>query len=140
MGWDMNGGRQDGHTEMFFLNQNTFFQLTVLTGVTIILIDFVHIVYQDLICHLVVNPLLPWTISAYFFDDEISERVVLATNTYAEDKKDSKPSMYRRFKQKQLTKKEMMHYLGVLLLLGINTIRNYRQAWNIKSSQVSSYS
>ena len=103
MGWDMNGGRQDGHTEMFFLNQNTFFQLTVLTGVTIILIDFVHIVYQDLICHLVVNPLLPWTISAYFFDDEISERVVLATNTYAEDKKDRKPSMYRRFKQKKLT-------------------------------------
>ena len=62
-----------------------------------------------------------------FFDDEILERVVIATNTYAEDKKDSKPSMYRRFKQKQLTKKEMMHYLGVLLLLGINTIRNYRQ-------------
>ena len=75
-----------------------------------------------------------------FFDDEILERVVTATNAYAEDKKDRKPSMYRRFKQKQLTKKEMMHYLGVLLLLGINTIRNYRQAWNIKSSQVSSYS
>ena len=37
---------------------------------------------------------------------------------------------------KGLTKEEMFQYIGVLLLLSINSMRSYRQAWNNKSSQI----
>ena len=72
-----------------------------------------------------------------FFDDAVLDRLVMATNAYAEDKKDVKCSMYRRFKLKELTKEEMLCFIGVFLHLGINSIRNYKQVWNIRSSQVS---
>ena len=44
--------------------------------------------------------------------------------------------MYVRFKRSPLTKEEMFRYIGVLLLLSINSMRSYRQAWNNKSSQI----
>ena len=72
-----------------------------------------------------------------FFDDAVLDRLVMATNAYAEDKKDVKRSMYRRFKLKELPKEEMLSFIGVFLHLGINSIRNYKQVWNIRSSQLS---
>ena len=72
-----------------------------------------------------------------FFNDVVLDHLVMATNAYAEDKKDVKRSMYRRFKLKELTKEEMLSFIGVFLHLGINSIRNYKHVWNIRSSQVS---
>ena len=72
-----------------------------------------------------------------FFDDVVLDMLVKATKAYAEDKKDAKPTMYRRFMLKELTSNEMLGFVGVLLHLGINSVRNYKQVWNIKSSQVS---
>ena len=45
---------------------------------------------------------------------------------------------YKRFVSSPITGEEMWRYMGVLLLLGINSIRSYRQAWNLRSSQVRS--
>ena len=71
-----------------------------------------------------------------YIGDEVIERLVEATKQYAEKQKDSKASMYRKFKQSSLTAEEMRRYIGVLLLLSICSIRSYRQAWNPRSSQV----
>ena len=38
-----------------------------------------------------------------------------------------------RFKSSPITSEEMWQYLGVLLLLSINSIRSYWQAWITKS-------
>ena len=70
-----------------------------------------------------------------FIDDEVLERLVSATNDYAEKNKHQKANMYQRFKRHPLTNDEMMRYLGCLLLLSIDSVRNYKQAWNEKSSQ-----
>ena len=70
-----------------------------------------------------------------FVDDEVLERLVTATNEYAEQKKDSKPTMYARFKRHTLTTDEVNRYLGCLILLSINSVRNYTKAWNRRSSQ-----
>ena len=71
-----------------------------------------------------------------FFDDSVITRLVTATNDYAEQKKSTKRHMYRRFKLSPLTNDEMQRYLGVFILLSISSIRNFRHAWNPKSSQV----
>ena len=72
-----------------------------------------------------------------FVEDTVTERLVTATEEYAERQRNRKPFMYRMFKLKPLTKEEMMRYITVLLLLSINSLRSYRQAWDRKSSQVS---
>ena len=71
-----------------------------------------------------------------FFNDQVIESLVVATNDYAEQK-DSKRSAYRRYKLSPLTKEEMWRYLGFFLLLSISSTQIYRQACNPKSSQVS---
>ena len=71
-----------------------------------------------------------------YITDDMLEHFVDATNSYAESKKESKRSMYRQFKMVPLTKEELLRYLGILLLLSINSVRSYRQAWNRKSSQL----
>ena len=71
-----------------------------------------------------------------YIGDEVIECLVEATKQYAEKQKDSKASMYRKFKQSSLTAEEMRRYIGVLLLLSICSTRSYRQAWNPRSSQV----
>ena len=43
--------------------------------------------------------------------------------------------MYARFKRTPMTREEMMRYIACLLLLSINSVRSYRQAWDSKSSQ-----
>ena len=60
--------------------------------------------------------------------------LVTATNDYAEQKKYSIPSAYRRLSLSPLTKEEMWRYLGFFQLL---STRNYRQTCNPNSSQVS---
>ena len=72
-----------------------------------------------------------------FIDDETLDRLVTSTLAYVESKKDHKRSMYQRFMKQTLDRDEMARYIGVLLLLSINSTRNYQQAWNPKSSQVS---
>ena len=59
-----------------------------------------------------------------FIDDATLDRLVVATNAYAESKRTVKRIMYRRFKLSPLTKEEMMQYIGVLLLLSINSTRS----------------
>ena len=71
-----------------------------------------------------------------FFNDQVIESLVVATNDYAEQK-DSKRSAYRRYKLSPLTKEEMWRYLGFFLLLSITSTQIYRQVCNPKSSQVS---
>ena len=71
-----------------------------------------------------------------FLDDQILEHLVSSTNAYAQLKKSQKPAMYKRFQLYTLTKEEMLRYLGVLVLLSVNSVRSYRQVWNPKSSQV----
>ena len=71
-----------------------------------------------------------------FITDDIVDRLVQATNSYAESRKDAKKSTYQRFKRSILSREEMYRFIGALLLLSISSVRNYRQAWDIKSSQV----
>ena len=78
----------------------------------------------------------PLDIFQLFFDNEVLEHLVASTNAYAELKKAQKPKSYQRFMLHKLTKEEMLRYIGVLLLLSVNSVRSYRQAWNPKSSQV----
>lgn len=70
-----------------------------------------------------------------FIDDEVLEHLVTATNQYAAQKRDRTPTTYERFMRHPLTAEEVMRFLGCLLLLSINSVRNYRQAWNSNSSQ-----
>ena len=63
------------------------------------------------------------------------EHFVKATNSYAEKKKEEKRNFYRKFKLVPLMKEEMLRYIGVLLLLSVNSVRSYRLAWDPKSSQ-----
>ena len=51
-----------------------------------------------------------------------------STNDYAEKNRSKKPNMYKRFRQHR-------HYIGCLLPLSINSVRNYCLAWRKKSSQ-----
>ena len=70
-----------------------------------------------------------------FCDDEVLERIVTATLAYAEQKKDEKRSLYCRFLAKPLTKEEMICFISSLLLLSLNGVQGYRQAWDKNSSQ-----
>ena len=70
-----------------------------------------------------------------FIDEGVLERLVTSTNEYAEKNRNNKPIMYKRFKHHPLTPDEMMRYLGCLLLLSINSVRNYCLALSKKSSQ-----
>jgi hypothetical protein len=70
-----------------------------------------------------------------FIDRDILQHIVDATNAYAEQKKTTKRLTYSRFKAHSLTTEEILRYFACLLLLSINSNRNYRQAWRSKSSQ-----
>ena len=72
-----------------------------------------------------------------FINDDVLDRLVESTLAYAESKKDQKRLMYMRLHKSPLTREEMARYIGVLLLLSITSTKNYRQAWNPKSPQVS---
>ena len=72
-----------------------------------------------------------------FISDDVVQYLVEATNLYAEGKKELKKAMYLSFKPTVLDEDEMMRYIAVLLLLSINNVRNYKQAWNARSAQVS---
>ena len=71
-----------------------------------------------------------------YINDDMLEQFVSATTSYAESKKERNKTMYQRFKRSPLDKDEILRYIGVLLLLSINSVRSYREAWNRKSSQV----
>lgn len=55
-----------------------------------------------------------------YIDDSVIKMLVTATNDYAEQKKNSRKHMYRRFKQFPLTEDEMQRYLGALILFSIS--------------------
>ena len=44
--------------------------------------------------------------------------------------------MYSLFVRKQLTRCVLMAFLGVLILLGIHGVGNYRKAWSVSKAQV----
>lgn len=71
-----------------------------------------------------------------YINDDMLEQFVSATTSYAESKKERNKTMYQQFKRSPLDKDEILRYIGVLLLLSINSVRSYREAWNRKSSQV----
>lgn len=70
-----------------------------------------------------------------FCNETVLERLVTATLAYAEMKKHSKWSTYLRFTAHLLTNEEMMCFIGCFLLMSINSVRSYRQAWDKNSSQ-----
>lgn len=43
--------------------------------------------------------------------------------------------MYIRFTKTDLSRDEMLRYIGVYLLLSLSSTKNYKKAWNKKSSQ-----
>ena len=55
-----------------------------------------------------------------FFDDWAMERTHSCTLAYAESKKFEKKKRYNFFTRRSLTKEELMAFIGVLILLGIN--------------------
>ena len=61
---------------------------------------------------------------------------VVATNAYLEAKEEFKPAMYLRFKQSPLTRNEMIRYIGVYLLLSVNSVCSYRKPCIRRSSEV----
>ena len=59
-----------------------------------------------------------------------------STLSYAEQNKERKKGRYNLFKRKPLTRGVLMAFLGVLILLGIHGVRNYRKAWSEARAQV----
>ena len=66
-----------------------------------------------------------WWWSPWAFDNSY--------NQYAAPKRERTQTTYKQFKRHPLTAEEVMRFLGCLLLLSINSVRNYRQAWNSNS-------
>ena len=71
-----------------------------------------------------------------FFDAVALDRLILATTSYAEHNKNRKKGRYAIFKKKPLTRGLLIAFLGVLILLGIHGVRNYRKAWSASRAQV----
>lgn len=86
--------------------------------------------------HLLESQLTELELLRLFISDDMLQKFIVATNAYAEAQKEAKQAMYTRFKRTPLTKEELIRYIGVLLLLSVNSVRNYRKAWERKSSQV----
>ena len=70
-----------------------------------------------------------------FFDDKVLTRILDCSLSYAEDKKEEKAKRYELFKRKKLTKKDIMAFIGALILLGIHGVRNHRKAWSSSKAQ-----
>ena len=86
--------------------------------------------------HLLESQVTELELLRLFISDDMLEKFIVATNAYAEAQKEAKQAMYTRFKRTPLTKEELIRYIGVLLLLSVNSVRNFRKAWERKSSQV----
>ena len=74
-----------------------------------------------------------------FISDDLLDKFIIATNAYAETQKNVKPAMYIRFKRTPLTREELLRYIGAHYLLSINSVRNFRKAWERRSSQVCTF-
>ena len=66
---------------------------------------------SDLMYLMAVRP--PLTISSFFFDAHVINRIIRSTTSYAEHKKGGKKSRYEHFVKKPLTHAEVMAFLGV---------------------------
>ena len=71
-----------------------------------------------------------------FFDDTALDMVVQSTLSYADHNKQRKKGRYALFSRKPFTRGILMAFLGVLILLGIHSVRNYRKAWSVSRAQV----
>lgn len=71
-----------------------------------------------------------------FFDANVINRIIRSTMSYAEHKKEEKKSRYEQFTKNLLTYAEVMAFLGLLILLGIHSGRNYRKAFSESKAQV----
>lgn len=88
---------------------------------------------SDLMYLMAVRP--PLTTLSFFYAHVIN-RIIRSTTSYAEHKKGGKKSRYEHFVKKPLTNAEVMAFLGVLILLGIHNVRNYRKAFSESKAQV----
>ena len=70
----------------------------------------------------------PLELFELFFDANVINRIIRSTTSYAEHKKEEKKNRYEHFTKNPLTYAEVMAFLGVLILLGIHNVRNYRKA------------
>lgn len=70
-----------------------------------------------------------------FFNASIIARIVHATLSYAEAKKESKKGQYKLF-MKKFNKVYLMAFIGALILLGIHHAQNYRKVWSTNKAQV----
>ena len=77
-----------------------------------------------------VNDNSPLGLFSQFFDDLNLDKIVEATNRYAE-----RSHLCTSCSGQSLDRDELRRYLGVPILLGINRTRNYAMAWNKKTSQ-----
>ena len=70
-----------------------------------------------------------------FFDDWAMERMCSCTLVCVESKRTEKKKHYEIFMRRSLTKEELMAFIGALILLGINPVRNHRKAWSCAPAQ-----
>ena len=79
----------------------------------------------------------PLELFELFFDANVINRIIRSTTSYAEHKKEEKKNRYEQFTKNPLTYAEVMAFLGVLILLGIHNVRNYRkEAFSESKAQV----
>lgn len=86
--------------------------------------------------HLPDDCVSPLELFELFFDSNVIKRIIRSTKSYAEHKKEAKKSRYVQFTKKPLTYAEVMSFLGILILLGIHDVRNYRKAYSAAKAQV----
>ena len=63
------------------------------------------------------------------------ERMRSCTLAYAESRKTEKKKCYEIFMRRSSTKEELMAFIGALILLSINRVRNHRKAWSCARAQ-----
>ena len=71
-----------------------------------------------------------------FFDEQVINRLIKCTLSYAEFRKKAKPKRYTLFKKQPFSKEVLMAFLGALILLGIHSVRNHRKAWSHRKAQL----
>jgi len=63
------------------------------------------------------------------------ERILTSSFAYAEYKKGKKRKRYELLMRKRLTKDKNKAFLGALILLGIQHVRNHHKAWSVSKAQ-----
>ena len=70
-----------------------------------------------------------------FFDTSAINMIIQSTLSYVEHTKEKK-RRYSLFMKTELNRQLLKAFLGVLILLGIHNVKNYRKAWSVSNAQV----